>query len=78
MPDTAVSRSLEAPGARIHYEVSGSGPVLMLIGLPMDSGGFAQVVPLLADRHTVVTYDPRGIGRSTIDDPGAYVEISLA
>ncbi|HEV3069608.1 MAG TPA: alpha/beta hydrolase [Streptosporangiaceae bacterium] len=69
MPDTAVSRSLEAPGARIHYEVSGSGPVLMLIGLPMDSGGFAQVVPLLADRHTVVTYDPRGIGRSTIDDP---------
>jgi clorobiocin biosynthesis protein CloN7 len=69
MPDTVVSHTLEVPGARIHYEVSGSGPVLMLIGLPMDSTGFAQVVPLLAGRHTVVTYDPRGLGRSTIDDP---------
>ena len=62
------SHSLVVPGARLYYEVQGSGPVLMLIGHPMDSSGFAAIVPLLASDHTVVTYDPRGFGRSTIDD----------
>lgn len=41
----------------------------MMIGLPMDSSGFAAVASLLADEYTVITYDPRGISRSTIDDP---------
>jgi clorobiocin biosynthesis protein CloN7 len=40
----------------------------MLIGHPMDSTGFAAIAPLLAGDHTVVTYDPRGFARSTIDD----------
>lgn len=71
MPNiTATSRTLDVPGARLHYEVRGLGPVLMLIGLPMASTGFAEIAPLLADEFTVVTYDPRGIARSTIDDPG--------
>ena len=60
--------SLDVPGARLYYEVSGSGPVLMLIGHPMGSAGFAALVPLLLDDYTVVTYDPRGFGRSTIAD----------
>jgi pimeloyl-ACP methyl ester carboxylesterase len=62
------SHWLEVPGARLYYEVQGAGPVLMLIGHPMDSSGFAPIAPLLAGDHTVVTYDPRGFGRSTIDD----------
>ena len=62
------SHWLDVPGARLYYEVQGAGPVLMLIGHPMDSSGFAAIAPLLADDHTVVTYDPRGFGRSTIDD----------
>jgi pimeloyl-ACP methyl ester carboxylesterase len=62
------SHSLDAPGARLCYEVSGSGPVLMLIGHPMGSSGFATIAPLLLDNYTVVTYDPRGFGRSTIAD----------
>jgi len=41
----------------------------MMIGLPVDGREFAKVVPLLADGYTVVTYDPRGISRSTIVDP---------
>src|SRR5205807_272470 len=60
--------SLDVPGARLYFEVQGSGPVLMLVGHPMDSSGFAAIAPLLADDHTVVSYDPRGFGRSTIDD----------
>jgi pimeloyl-ACP methyl ester carboxylesterase len=59
---------LDVPGARLYFEVRGSGPVLMLIGHPMDSSGFAAVAALLADDYTVVTYDPRGFGRSLIDD----------
>ncbi len=60
---------LHVPGAHLYYELQGSGPVLMLIGHPMDSAPFALIASLLATDHTVVTYDPRGFGQSTIDDP---------
>lgn len=64
---------LDVPGATLHYDVTGSGPILLLAGVPMDAAGFAPVVPLLAADHTVVTYDPRGIARSTVADPSAQV-----
>ena len=35
----------------------------------MGSGEFAPFADALASDHTVVTFDPRGHGRSTIDDP---------
>jgi pimeloyl-ACP methyl ester carboxylesterase len=63
------SRRLSVPGANLYYELRGSGPVLMLIGHPMDSAPFAVIASLLAADHTVVTYDPRGFGQSTIEDP---------
>jgi len=69
--------SLDVPGARLYYEVSGSGPVLMLIGHPMGTAGFAALVPLLLDDYTVVTYDPRGFGRSTIADRDQDAEPGL-
>jgi clorobiocin biosynthesis protein CloN7 len=40
----------------------------MLIGHPMGASGFAAIAPLLAEHYTVVTYDPRGFARSTIED----------
>jgi pimeloyl-ACP methyl ester carboxylesterase len=64
---------LDVPGATLHYDVTGSGPVLLLAGVPMDASGFAPIVPLLAEDHTVVTYDPRGIARSSVDDPDAQL-----
>ena len=71
------SHSLDVPGACLSYEVQGSGPVLMLIGHPMGALGFAEIAPLLAERYTVVTYDPRGFARSTIGDRDQDAEPDL-
>ena len=38
-----------------------------MIGQPMDASGFATLASHFPDR-TVVTYDPRGLGRSTRRD----------
>jgi pimeloyl-ACP methyl ester carboxylesterase len=71
------SHSLSVPGARLYYEVQGSGPVLMLVGHPMGASGFAEIAPLLGEDYTVVTFDPRGFARSTIDDPDQDAEPDL-
>jgi pimeloyl-ACP methyl ester carboxylesterase len=62
-----VTHMLDVPGARLYYERRGTG-LLLLIGSPMDSTGFAGLASALAGRYTVVTYDPRGIGNSTRKD----------
>lgn len=68
--ETVGSDYLDVPGARLYYEVSGAGPVLLLIpGGPADADGWAPIAGLLDDQYTVVRYDPRGISRSRLDDP---------
>jgi hypothetical protein len=48
-----MSVSTAAPSrARLYYERRGSGPLLLLIGSPMDSVGFAPLASALADRYT--------------------------
>ncbi len=59
---------LDVPGAHLYYEVRGSGPLLLVIGQPMTSAPFGPLAGLLAQDHTVVTYDPRGLGQSAVDD----------
>ncbi|MET8163574.1 alpha/beta hydrolase [Streptomyces sp. NPDC005329] len=62
--------TLAVPGATLHYETRGSGPVLLLIpGGAGDAGMYAGMAPELAARHTVVSYDPRGLSRSPLDGP---------
>ncbi|HET9419881.1 MAG TPA: alpha/beta hydrolase [Nocardioides sp.] len=67
------THTLEVPGAAVVYDVRGplppadGRPPLVLIAQPMDASGFAALAPHFADR-TVVTYDPRGLGRSTRSD----------
>jgi len=68
---TVTAGSLEVRGARLHYEVRGQGPLIVLVGAPMDAAAFAPVADLLAVDHTVLTTDPRGIRRSPVDDPDA-------
>src|SRR5438270_3901076 len=65
------TRSLSVPGARLHYEIRGSGPLVLVIGSPMASAEFAPMADALAGDHTVVTYDPRGYANSPVDDPNA-------
>lgn len=62
------TQTLELLGATITYDVreaqSGSAePFLLMIGSPMDASGFTTLAGHFPDR-TVVTYDPRGVGRS--------------
>ncbi len=73
----ATVHTLEVPGARLHVEVRGRGPVVLLVGAPMDAGAFAPLADLLAVDHTVVTTDPRGINRSPVDDPDLDVTVEL-
>ncbi|MFB4279908.1 alpha/beta fold hydrolase [Nonomuraea sp. MTCD27] len=69
-----MTHTIEVPGAVLHYDVHEAGasthPTLLLIGSPMDATGFAGLVTRIKDR-TVVTYDPRGIGRSPRTDGAA-------
>ncbi|ESW76636.1 alpha/beta hydrolase [Mesorhizobium sp. LSJC285A00] len=68
MDMTPQTSTLKVPGASLYYEMRGSGPVLLIIpGGPQDAGVFADVAGHLADRYTVVAYDPRGNSRSTFD-----------
>jgi pimeloyl-ACP methyl ester carboxylesterase len=54
---------------RIYFESSGDGAPLVLVsgGSGMDLRQWHKVIPLLAKSHRVITYDPRGIGKS--DNP---------
>jgi 3-oxoadipate enol-lactonase len=60
----------------LHYEVTGSGPPVVLLHAGIvDSRIWRTTVPLLAPHHTVVTYDQRGYGRSPRPDgPYSLVE----
>ena len=64
---------LETAEVDIAYDVYGplptadGRPPLFMIGQPMDASGFATLASHFPDR-TVVTYDPRGLGRSTRTD----------
>jgi pimeloyl-ACP methyl ester carboxylesterase len=68
------TRTLDVPGAVLHYDVrradASTEPMLLMIGSPMDATGFGTLAGLFPDR-TVVTYDPRGIGRSRRTDGAA-------
>ncbi|HEY1177687.1 MAG TPA: alpha/beta hydrolase [Phytomonospora sp.] len=75
--------TLDVPGARLHYEVHGTGPTTLLL-IPGGNGDAAPYSPLaraLAGTHTVISYDRRGFSRSPIDtpfDPDARLDADVA
>lgn len=60
--------TLAVPGATLHYEVHGTGPLVALHAAPMDARAFEPLAELLAVDYSVLTSDPRGIARSTVED----------
>ena len=65
---SATVATLDVPDARLHYEVRGQGPLVVLVAAPMDARSFEPLADLLATDHTVLTTDPRGINRSWVAD----------
>lgn len=67
------TRNLQTNQADIVYDVVGplptadGRPPLLMIGQPMDASGFRTLASHFLDR-TVITYDPRGLGRSIRQD----------
>src|SRR6185503_16342985 len=67
------TETLDTGDAQIVYDVHGplptadGRPPLLMIGQPMAASGFSTLASYFPDR-TVVTYDPRGLGRSTRSD----------
>ncbi|MEU1348287.1 alpha/beta hydrolase [Streptomyces sp. NPDC005786] len=62
------THTIGVPGGILYYELRGTGPVLVVTGSPMDAPAFAPLADALRDTYTVVTHDPRGVSRSTLDD----------
>lgn len=76
--NAARTETLKVPGATLHYEVTGTGPVLLMItGAIMDSSAYEPLAEPLADHYTVVTYDQRGNSRSPLDGPAEDQPIEL-
>ena len=69
----ATTHTLSTAEADIVYDVHGPAPAdsprppLVMVGQPMEAGGFGTLASFFPDR-TVVTYDPRGLGRSVRKD----------
>ncbi|GAA1891545.1 alpha/beta fold hydrolase [Asanoa iriomotensis] len=67
------THTLALPGVDLVYDVRGplppadGRPVLLMIGQPMTADGFGALAEHFPER-TVVTYDPRGLGRSVRTD----------
>ncbi|WP_107467402.1 alpha/beta fold hydrolase [Streptomyces sp. MA5143a] len=67
------THTLETADADLVHDVRGplpttdGRPPLFMIGQPMDASGFGALAARFPER-TVVTYDPRGLGRSTRKD----------
>lgn len=60
-----VYRYLERDGARLAWQLAGTGPAIALLhGWAMDLQYWEPLVPLLAPRFTVLSFDRRGFGLS--------------
>src|SRR6202047_895346 len=66
-----VSRTAEVDGVQLHYLTAGHGPtVILLHGYTQTSRMWKPIIPLLAERFTVIAPDLPGIGDSDIPSDG--------
>ena len=70
---------LSRPDARIAYTRSGTGPAVLLIqGVGVVGEGWRPQVEELQREFTVVSFDNRGIGASTMDAPAPTIQAMAA
>lgn len=69
MRESTVGRHVESGGAQIHYEVTGTGPTVLLThGFGETSRAWDGQVRGLADAYRMVTWDLRGHGATVTPD----------
>jgi pimeloyl-ACP methyl ester carboxylesterase len=74
MPTMGTTReeTLRVPGATLFYRIRGQGPLLLILqGGHGDADTMHALCDRLVDRFTVVTYDRRGLSRSTVEESAA-------
>jgi pimeloyl-ACP methyl ester carboxylesterase len=70
--------TLQVAGATLFYRVTGSGPTLLILpGGHGDADTAKTLCDQLTDKYTVVTYDHRGLSRSTIDGPVESLSLGM-
>src|SRR5580692_11427620 len=68
---TVMSRTGKVNGTKLHYMTAGSGtPLILLHGYAETSRMWKPIIPLLAERFTVIAPDLPGIGDSDIPADG--------
>jgi pimeloyl-ACP methyl ester carboxylesterase len=69
--ETIASRTAEIDGVKLHYLTAGHGPALILLhGYAETSLMWRPIIPVLAERFTVIAPDLPGIGDSAIPSDG--------
>ena len=71
------ARTAEVDGVQLHYLMAGHGPtVILLHGYTQTSRMWKPIIPLLAERFTVIAPDLAGIGDSGIPASGLDMKTS--
>jgi len=71
--------TLHRKGAQLHYQRTGRGPAVLLIqGVGTVGEGWRPQIEGLAGEFTLISFDNRGIGKSTFDDGVLSIEAMAA
>lgn len=75
---TPIGNRVEVNGMQMYYEVSGQGdPLVVLHGAYMNIPTMGEIIPRLAETHTVYALEFQGHGRTTdIDRPITYPNLA--
>lgn len=74
--DTRQGQYVDVDGARIFYQVAGTGtPLLLIHGFPLDGQLYQGQLAQLSQVFKVITPDLRGFGKSSIPDAQASIQL---
>src|SRR6266446_3454624 len=72
-----VARTAKVDNVQLHYLTAGRGPAIILLhGYAETSRMWRPIIPLLAERFTVIAPDLPGIGESAIPESGIDMKTS--